>query len=541
MKFLFRPLRAEWLAPLVAVLFVLFFNLPFWRRMLDILGPLDGHGVRMLLQSFFLVVAFFTLFLQLLIWPKVGKVILSALFLISAGISYFMAQYGVMVDVNMVRNAIQTDGAEVRDLITLKMLLTVLLLGGLPTLWLWKTPLVFRTPLRELGVRVVAFLVSAGVLVGVAMIGYQDFASLFRNNRELRYVLNPSNYIGAMQSYIQRVTEKPAVLQRIGEDAVRQVAAGSGKPHVLVLVVGETARADHFSLNGYARPTNPELSRVAGLINYPNTWSCGTETAISLPCMFSSHPREKFDAEEAKHRENLLDILQRVGIGISWRDNNSGCKEVCNRVPTELLYDRKDPKYCNSEECFDEILLDGLPEKLKTAQKDMVIVLHQKGSHGPAYYKRYPEQFERFQPVCRTSELQKCTREQIVNGFDNTILYTDYFLSRVIATLQGAPALSSSMIYLSDHGESLGENNMYLHGTPYLIAPDEQKHIPMLAWFSPQWQQGRALDQACLQAASKQRYTQDNLFHSVLGLMQVQTALYEKPLDMFAACQRPAP
>jgi lipid A ethanolaminephosphotransferase len=541
MKNLFsRPLRAEWLAVILAVLLVVLFNASFWQRLYTIVSPLDAHGVKMLGLAFVLLTAFFSLLLQLLVWPKVGKPLLIALLLTTAGVSYFMSQYGVLIDMNMVRNAVQTDGAEVRDLITLKMVLTVLLLGGLPSLWLWKTPVQYRSPLRELGVRLVAVLVSAGVLVAVAMVGYQEFASLFRNNRELRFVLTPTNYLQATTSYIKRLTEKPAVLIRVGEDAVQsgRWPAGS-KPRVLVLVVGETARADHFALNGYARQTTPQLARLPGLINYPDTWSCGTETAISVPCMFSSLPREKFDAEEAKHRENLLDILQRSGISVTWRDNNSGCKEACNRVPSEMVFGDKNPAYCAEGECFDDILLDGMAQRLKTLKGDTVIVLHQKGSHGPAYYKRYPKEYERFTPVCRTSELQKCSREDIINGFDNTILYTDAILAKTIATLQAEPAIAGGMIYLSDHGESLGENNMYLHATPYMLAPDAQKHIPMVAWFSPAWQQAAGMQQACLQQGSKQRYSQDNLFHSVLGLMGVKTAVYEAPLDMFASCRSP--
>ncbi|MFC3531780.1 phosphoethanolamine transferase [Vogesella facilis] len=539
MKKLLRPARAEWLALGAALLFVLLFNLPFWQRMLHIVGPLDGHAVKMLGLSFVLVTAFINLLLLLLVWPRIGRPLLTVLFVTTAAVSYFMSQYGVLIDTNMVRNAMQTDGAEVRDLITLKMVLTVLLLGGLPSLWLWQAPLSFRPALREVGSRVLALLITAGVLFGVAMAGYQDFASLFRNNRELRFAITPTNYLQATSSYFKRVNAKAQPLQQIGLDAKRGQGWPQGsKPRVLVLVVGETARADHFSLNGYPRPTNPELAKVPGLVNYPDAWSCGTETAVSVPCMFSALPRDKFDADEAKHRENLLDILKRSGLAVSWLDNNSGCKEVCNRVPTQLLFGAKDPKFCNSEECFDDILLDALDGKLKGLQQDAVIVLHQKGSHGPAYYKRYPQQFAAFQPECRSSELQKCSRQDIINGFDNTIRYTDYFLAQVIKRLQQRQDIAGSMFYLSDHGESLGENNMYLHATPYIVAPDAQKHIPMLAWFSPQWLSAANMQPQCLQQASRQRYSQDNLFHSVLGLMDVHTALYEQPLDMYAACRQ---
>ena len=538
MNKLLRPARAEWLTLSAALLFVLLFNLPFWQRLLAIIGPVDGHGIKLLGLSFVLLTALINLLLLLLLWPRVGRPLLTVLFLVTAAITYFMSQYGVLIDMNMVRNAMQTDGAEVRDLLTVKMLLTVLLLGGLPSLWLWRAPLDFRPPLRELGSRAVALLVTGGVVLGVAMVGYQDFASLFRNNRELRFAITPTNYLQATSSYLKRSYAKEVPLQQIGLDAHRGAGWPQGsKPRVLVLVVGETARADHFSLNGYPRATNPELAKVAGLVNYPDAWSCGTETAVSVPCMFSSLPREQFDADEAKHRENLLDILKRSGLAVQWLDNNSGCKEVCNRVPTQMLFGAKDPRFCNDEECFDDILLTALDDRLKAIKQDTVIVLHQKGSHGPAYYKRSPPQYSPFQPSCQSSELQKCSQAEIVNGFDNTIRYTDHILAQAIARLQARQDIAGSLFYLSDHGESLGERNMYLHATPYIVAPDAQKHIPMLAWFSPQWLTAANLSQQCLQQGSRQRYSQDNLFHTVLGLMDVQTSLYQRPLDMYATCR----
>lgn len=537
---LLRPARAEWLALASAIVLVAGFNWVFWQRLLAALAPLDSHGYHMLVQAALLLVALFSLLLNLLLWPRIGRPLLSVLFLLTAGISYFMSQYGVMIDVNMVRNAMQTDGAEVVDLLTVKLALTVLLLGGLPTWWLWRAPLTFRPFWRELGARLLAIGVSAGVLVGVAMVGYQDFASLFRNNRDLRFVLTPTNYLQATSSYFRQLHAKKQPLEAVGRDAKRVAGWAAGSPpRLLVLVVGETARADHFSLNGYARPTNPALAKVPGLLNYPDVWSCGTETAVSVPCMFSSLPREQFDADQAKHRENLLDILQRTGIDVRWLDNNSGCKEVCNRVNKEWLFDAKDPRFCVDGECYDELLVEALVQRMQTLKGDAVIVLHQKGSHGPAYYKRYPRQFAVFQPECQTSELQKCRREDIVNAFDNTLRYTDHVLAQVIARLQAQDKVASAMVYLSDHGESLGENNLYLHATPYLIAPDAQKHIPMVAWFSPAWQRAANLSGTCLQQGTRQRYSQDNLFHTVLGLMGVGTALYQPALDMYAAC-RPA-
>lgn len=534
---LLRPLSPERLALYVAMALVLLFNLPFWQRLWEIVSPLDGHGVKMLALALALTTTFFYWVLLLFVWPRVGKPLIGLLLLTTAAVSYFMNQYGVLIDQDMVRNALQTDGAEVRDLLTVKMALTVLLLGVLPCWLLWKLPVEYRPGWRRLGRRLAHLGIATLALAAIAAVGYQDFASLFRNHRELRMALAPLNYLQASTSYLRKVTAKPQPLQQIGLDA-RQTAAAHDKPRVLVLVVGETARADHFALNGYPRPTTPELAARTDIVNYPNAWSCGTETAVSVPCMFSAKAREQFDTDRARHEENLLDVLKRAGLTVLWVDNNSGCKEVCNRVEKQMRYDEQHAKYCRDGECFDEILLDGLPERLAALKGDAVIVLHQKGSHGPAYYKRYPPAFERFKPVCRTSELQQCAREDIINAFDNTIAYTDFFLAQTIRLLEKQANIDSSLLYLSDHGESLGENGMYLHATPYLVAPDAQKHIPMVAWFSPGWREhgGPALN--CLKTQAGQRYSQDNLFHSVLGMMGVSTALYQRELDMFAGCRQ---
>ncbi|MGL6070019.1 phosphoethanolamine transferase [Craterilacuibacter sp.] len=536
-----RPLRPEILTLILSLLFVLLLNQSLWQRMLVIVPPLDGHSIWMLTLTALLVTAFFNLLLLLLAWPWVFKPLLIVLLLTSAGASYFMQQYGVLIDVNMVQNVFQTDPAEVRDLITLRMVLMVLVLGVLPSILLWKIPVKYRPAGREVLARLLALVVTAAVLAGVALAGYQDFASLFRNHRDLRYLLTPNNYIQATSTYL-RHNSTPDVIQPYASDARR--LSFSTLPHkkrVLVLVVGETARADRFSLNGYARNTNPELSQIPGLINFSDVSACGTETAVSLPCMLSGMTRENYDAGTAKKRENLLDIVQRSGYGVLWRNNNSGCKGTCLRMPIEDMAHLDTPGLCNKEECGDEILLQGLPEKLAAAKGDMLIVLHQKGSHGPAYYKRYPKQFEVFKPVCRSSELQKCSAQEIGNAFDNTILYTDHFLARTIALLQQQKDVDSAMIYISDHGESLGENNIYLHGTPYFMAPEAQYKVPMLMWFSDGYQKRNAVNTQCLSTKKSRSYSQDNLFHSVLGLLDISTSVYRQQLDLFAACRRPAP
>jgi lipid A ethanolaminephosphotransferase len=196
------------------------------------------------------------------------------------------------------------------------------------------------------------------------------------------------------------------------------------------------------------------------------------------------------------------------------------------------------PEFCNDKECFDEILLQGLQEKIAAFKNDSVIVLYQKGSHDPAYYQRSPQAFKKFTPECRSNQIYDCPREQVINAYDNSILYTDYFLTQVIHFLQkNAEQYNTALLYMSDHGESLGENGIYLHGLPYKFAPDEQTHIPFILWLSPEFASGFNIDSECLKQRSTEAYSHDNLFHSVLGMLDIQTGEYDAELDIFNACR----
>jgi lipid A ethanolaminephosphotransferase len=256
--------------------------------------------------------------------------------------------------------------------------------------------------------------------------------------------------------------------------------------------------------------------------------------------MFSNLGRSKFDVNRAAQQENLLDIVQRAGFAVRWRENQSGCKGVCLRVPTELLVEAKPRAFYEIADALDEALLRDLPDRIKDLDRDGLFVLHMMGSHGPAYYKRYPLQFEQFKPACRESQFSRCSTDQIVNSYDNTIVYTDHVLAELITLLQveDRQGMPTALIYLSDHGESLGESNLYLHGMPYAIAPEVQKHIPMFLWLSPRYQQAFAVDTSCVAGKGQQPVSQDNLFHSVLGLLDIETQVYDAKLDIFAGCRR---
>jgi lipid A ethanolaminephosphotransferase len=327
----------------------------------------------------------------------------------------------------------------------------------------------------------------------------------------------------------------------VGQDANLATPKATDKPPMLLLVLGETARMGNFGVNGYDRNTTPELAKE-NIVSLRGVMSCGTSTATSVPCMFSHLGKEDFESRKNNY-ESLIDVFNHAGLAVLWIDNQSGCKGVCERVPQALTKELKHPTLCRGGECFDEIMLHQLDERIQALPaerraKGVVVVMHQMGSHGPAYYKRVPDEFKKFQPECKSNALQECSREQVVNSFDNTILYTDHFLALAIQWLKKSEVKSATaMLYVSDHGESLGENNLYLHGLPYSVAPPEQTTVPMMTWLSPGFEQLSRVSTRCLQSQRDKALSHDNLFHSVLGLMAVKTSVYQRELDFFAACE----
>ncbi|AMQ86130.1 phosphoethanolamine transferase [Pseudomonas glycinae] len=534
-----KAVRPEWVTLFASAFLLAGFNFVLWQHLFDITAA-DGKGIAMRIAFGVMIFAAYNIVLTLLAFRPVLKPVLTLLFMVSAGVAYFMSQYGVMIDAGMFRNFAETNATEVRDLLSLKLLAYIFFLGVLPSWLLWKVPVNYRRWHRELLSKVVVSVASVAVIGGVALANYQGLSSLFRNHHEIRLMLVPSNYIGASAGYLrEQVASVHQPFVTIGEDAQRNAAVQNHpRKSLTVLVVGESARAENFGILGYGRDTTPKLDKEAGLIAFTDVHSCGTETAVSVPCMFSNMGRKNYDASKAKNEEGLLDVLKRAGIDVIWRDNQSGCKGTCDRVTLQDVSNLKDPALCANSECRDEILLQGLQSFIDHLDKDTVLVLHQMGSHGPEYFKRYPKEYEHFTPVCESNALNNCSRESIVNGYDNTLVYTDHVLSSLIDVLRSnQDKVDTAMLYLSDHGESLGEYNLFLHGTPYMLAPEQQKHVAMLAWFSDSYQKSYSVDTHCLQMSRDKPLSQDNLFHSMLGLLEVQSKVYQPDLDMFAGCR----
>lgn len=538
-----RRVSANLLVLVVATLLASCANVHFWSVLIHAVGGVSLARLPLLLGSFAIVVLLFHGLLTVASFRYLLKPALILVLLTASAAAWFINEYGIVIDKTIIQSLFETDPREATELLSWRLVQFMALTAGLPALLVARMPVRFPTGARGLAQRAGIAAGSLALAAVLLLILFKSLAPVVREHRELRFLLTPTNTVQALHGYLRSRFGAPVVLAPLGRDAVKGNRwAGQARRTVTVIVVGETARADNFSLNGYARETNPRLARENGLINFAHVQSCGTATAVSVPCVFSGMGRARYDESQARRQEGLLDVLVHAGFGVLWRDNNSGCKGVCDRVAfTDLSAPQTGSRHCASDECYDEGLLDGLPELIRTAGKDLVIVLHQKGSHGPAYARRYPAGFGRFGPACATSQFDHCTRESIVAAYDNTIAYTDDFLAKTIDLLRNAArddGVDTSMLYFSDHGESLGEGNIYLHGAPYLFAPGEQTHVPMMLWMSDSFTSRFHIDHACLDARRDQPLSHDNVFHSVLGMLDVDTAVLNPQLDLFHACIR---
>ncbi len=533
-------LRVETLALFAGLFFTLSSNGLFWRAAFaerDFAGAGDWLFAAGL---FVTLTALHFLILLVLCNRWTAKPLLAVILIATAFASYYMASYTVFLDPSMLRNVLRTDVKEAGELFSLGMLPHLVLYGLLPLLLLTRVRVV-RDAWRPALLRRALSLVLGVLILGGALVAiFQDMAPLMRNNKEVRYLITPANYLYSLARVLgSDASAATRERQQIGLDATLAPSWQTRKkPTLFVVVVGETARAANWGLSGYARQTTPQLAE-RDVINFAQVTSCGTNTEVSLPCMFSLQGRRNYDEDKIRGSESLLNVLERAGLRVLWRDNQSGCKGVCTGVETQKLDSAKVPGLCDGERCFDEILTHDLDQVLADRQGNLVIVMHQLGNHGPAYYKRYPEAFRRYTPECETPDLAKCERETVVNAYDNAILYTDHVLAKTIDFLKAKSATyDTAMLYVSDHGESLGENGLYLHGVPYSIAPKVQVEVPMTLWVSPGYAQSFALDTDCLRQRAAQPATHDNLFHSLLGMLDVRTSIYDAGLDVAAQCRR---
>lgn len=525
---------------LFALYIALALNVAFYRQAWSLLPVNTFHNGLVFFTMPLVAFSVMVICLALASFLRLEKVLTTLFILLSASAQYFIMTFGVIIDRSMITNILDTTPAESYALMSGKMILTLFFTAVLFVALAWWIKIKPATrKWREAGLRAASVLASVLLIVIVAAFFYKDYASLFRNNKELVKSLNPSNSITAINSWYAHNKMDNLPLVRIGEDAKQKEAMKNGpRKNLTILIVGETSRGEDFSLGGYSRETNPRIAQD-NVVYFPKTTSCGTATAVSVPCMFSNMPRAHYDEQLAHHQEGLLDIVQRAGIQVQWNENDGGCKGACDRVPHQNMNVLNLPGQCIDGECYDEVLFHDLDNYIDKLNGDGLIVLHTIGSHGPTYYNRYPKEFRKFTPTCDTNEIQSCSQEQLVNTYDNTVLYVDYIVDKAIKLLQSKQdKFTTSLVYLSDHGESLGENGIYLHGLPYSIAPETQKHVPMLLWLSDDYQKRYGVNYDCLKKESTQNeYSQDNLFSTMLGILGVETTEYRAADDILKTCR----
>jgi len=528
------PLRVWQLQLVFALLLTFFYN----QTIFNSLSKLDNRSLSIAIGGLLFCINWFIC--QLTGRGKALRTWLTLLLIISATCQYFMLNYGVLIDNSMLLNTLETDLHEVQGLLSLKMLPYLLCYLLLPVATLWQIPLRQQYKHAVWRHTVLTLLTTMALILLMLATQYQSYASVFRQHRYLKHQALPLSALTATAGLIRL---KPVLAQNFtlyATDATQQLPTGS-KPRLIIMVLGETVRADHLGINGYTRNTTPKLAQRE-LLNLGAISACGTTTAVSVPCLFSYLLQDNYNENVAKHSDNFLDVLQRAGVKVLWRNNNSGCKTMCDRVEQDKQFALNSNFHCVEGNCSDLALLSGLKQRIieLTNKKDakpqsMLIVLHQQGNHGPEYYKRSLAQQKVFLPECESNLLNECTSKTITNAYDNAIVATDALLDETINLLETFnDDFDTAMVYLSDHGESLGENGIYLHGLPYWMAPSAQTQVPLFFWMSASFSQKIAINKKCI--ASKKQLSHDNIFDTMLSLFSVRTLQYRPALDLLAGC-----
>jgi len=542
-----RPRSARSVVIWLSLYLALAANWPLWNELARI-GGAPSVYLPSVAGMALLTVCGSVALLSFTAWSRWMKPLWLAVVIVAAVAQHFMLSYKAVMDPSMLANAMQTDAQEAGDLLSWRLLYHVVLVAALPAWALWRVRIVPMGIVSQAWRNALLLIAAVALAAGGALAMGRQLAPLMRNNVHLRYMMNPVASLYSAGAVVIKPMFKHSrkLIPVSGGTALGASYAAQARPPLFVLVVGETARADHFGLNGYARDTTPQLA-ARKVLSYRDVHSCGTNTLASVPCMFSPLGKTAFEARKDDY-ENLMDVLQAAGLAVFWLDNQAGgCKGVCDRIPHASAYDTADAvvksALCDGDECLDDVMLHGLDARLaalpaERRNKGVVLVMHQMGSHGPAYYKRSSPDAKRFLPECKTNALAECSHAELLNGFDNSIAYTDRFLGKTIDWLKAqSKNYDPALLYLSDHGESLGEYGLFLHGVPYSFAPEVQKHIPMVAWFGDGMSARDRLSRSCMEAGLDTPLTHDNLYHTVIGLMDVKTPSYKVGLDALASCR----
>ncbi|WP_299569587.1 phosphoethanolamine--lipid A transferase [uncultured Shewanella sp.] len=529
---------------LLAFYFTTIINLPIYKELNNILSQLDNVKIGFVISIPFFFLAALNFLFNLFSWPWIAKPFFIILLITSSMVSYASYNYGTLFDYDMIVNIVETDSTEATSYLSYYSLIWTVLMGVIPALLVFKTPLSQKfSPIKLTFTKLASMLTSLAVIALIASLYYKDYVSVGRNNSYLKKMIIPTQFVYSATGYIKDTYfSEPIPYRKIALDARQTSTAiqqAQNKPNLLVFVLGETARSQNYELNGYTRPTN-QYTRDLDVISFQDVNSCGTATAVSVPCMFSSLTRENFDRATADSQDNLLDILKRANVSLLWKENDGGDKGVARNI-TQVTVDRShQDEMCNKKTCYDMALLENFYKDIEGLDGNRMIVLHLIGSHGPTYFQRYPREKATFLPDCQRADIENCSVKEIVNTYDNTILYTDYVISRTIEKLKSfQDKYNTALVYVSDHGESLGENGLFLHGMPYSLAPNHQAKVPLIMWMSSGFKASKQINYNCLSQQSQSGiYSHDNIFHSILGIMDIETQEYEKPLDIFSSCRQ---
>ena len=510
-KKLIRPISLFAFSCVVSIGTLLLYNIPFFRYVAANTNA-DAGGKMLLLASLLvimLVLNFMMTYLVMFVLRAVGRALLAVLSVINATAVYFIYTYNVIIDATTIENVFNTRYSEASGFFSWSLWLFILACGVVPALFCLLQPVV-RGKARRLG------LVCGGSLAVVLAVGALNIGQtlwISQHDTELGGLLQPWSYLvntGRVMSFSQ---DEQAVEIKLPDGKITD-----REKTVVVLVIGESARKANFQLYGYARDTNPLLSKRAGLKVYQAT-SCATYTTAGTKAILE--PQDSGDLYEL-----LPNYAYRTGVDVSWRTSNWGEPPI--HVPEYLTNEELGEQYPGENVYYDAILQKGLRQRIESSQKDKVlIVLHTSTSHGPKYANKYPKEFEVYRPVAQNVEEGEKNVGRLVNAYDNTIRYTDYLLDSLITTLGSMSEWHSAMIFISDHGESLGENKMFMHGLPMKLAPKVQYEIPFLVWVSEGFRDYKP--EQDLPAVLEQHY----IFHSVLNLLSIQSPAYNAAYDIF--------
>ncbi|WP_244907423.1 phosphoethanolamine transferase [Photobacterium iliopiscarium] len=523
----------------LSLYFALLFNFPTLAKIFslshNVANPIFPYTAPIVLIAAFIII------FSCLCWPYIFKTIMIFLTITSSMALFAEVNYHTLFDNAIIESIFQTRSDEAWSYVNLHSITYIVVFGLLPSIWIACVKITKRkTFLKEIIARIILIGIAMTALLIIALTNYKSYAAVGRNNHYLNRMIIPGHVYAGGKYLYKEFIYKPLPYKKQGLDA-KLLPTENHKPTLFVMVLGETARTYDYAYNGYKRDTNP-YTKNEGIISFKNVESCGTYTALSVPCMFSNLTRAHYNQDRAYSQDNAVDIIHRAGAEVLWIDNDGGSKGVAARVPYVTTDTSQHNQYCDGTSCYDGVMLKKAADFINKDDKNKLLVLHLIGSHGPTYFQRYPKQFDQFKPSCNRSDIENCTDQEIKNVYDNTILYTDYVDEQVIKLLKkNEGKYNVAMLYMSDHGESLGENGFYLHGAPFPIAPKEQKHVPWLLWIPTQYAQQKGINLSCLRSKEDIGHlSHDNLFHSLLGLYGVKSKVINPALDISTSCRVPS-